>query len=180
MVALAGDRMRRLRYNVAMSLDGYIAAADGGHDWIAADPSVDFGALFGQFDCFVMGRKTFETVLKAGPGRPRFSHRAIVFSSTLAQGVYEDVEVSDADAAATITKLKRQPGKDIWLFGGGALFASLLQAGVVDAVEVKIMPVLLGSGARLLPGARPAHRLQLAACKALPSGIVLADYRTTH
>ena len=68
----ATDRARaarapRIRYQVAASLDGYIAAPNGEHDWIVMDPDIDFGALFAQFDTFIMGRKTFET---AGPGSP--------------------------------------------------------------------------------------------------------------
>lgn len=52
--------MRRLRYNCAATLDGFIADADGGYDWIVDDASIDFGAPFAEFDTFVMGRKTYE------------------------------------------------------------------------------------------------------------------------
>ena len=57
---------RRLRYQVAMSLDGFIAGPNGEYDWIVMDPSIDFRALYGEFDTAVMGRKTYE----APPGRP--------------------------------------------------------------------------------------------------------------
>ncbi|KAI8712927.1 2,5-diamino-6-ribosylamino-4(3H)-pyrimidinone 5'-phosphate reductase [Fusarium sp. LHS14.1] len=50
--------MPQLRYNVATSLDGYIASSDGSADWIVDDPTIDFKALYEQFDFFVMGRKT--------------------------------------------------------------------------------------------------------------------------
>ena len=56
--------MRRVRYSVAMSLDGYIAGPKGEYDWIVADPEIDFRALFDQFDTFFIGRKTFETIGK--------------------------------------------------------------------------------------------------------------------
>ena len=61
---------RRLRYQVASSLDGFIATEDGGYDWIPMDPEIDFGALFAQFDTLVMGRKTYE-MMQALRGRDR-------------------------------------------------------------------------------------------------------------
>jgi dihydrofolate reductase len=53
--------MPRIRYQVAVSLDGYIAGPKGEADWIIMDPDIDFGALFAQFDTFIMERRTFET-----------------------------------------------------------------------------------------------------------------------
>jgi dihydrofolate reductase len=81
-----------------------------------------------------------------------------VLSGTLRQSDCPGVTVSD-DAKETVAKLKAAPGKDIWLFGGGSLFRSLLGMGLVDAVEVGIIPVLLGGGIRLLPD--PAERAKL-------------------
>jgi len=60
--------MRRLRYNVAMSLDGFIAGSKEEYDWIVDDRSIDFEALFGEFDTLVMGRKTFEVLRSRAPG----------------------------------------------------------------------------------------------------------------
>ena len=64
------------------------------------------------------------------------------------------------DARGTVSSLKREHGKDIWLFGGGSLFRSLLELGLVDSIEVAIIPVLLGGGVPLLPerGTRAALR----------------------
>jgi dihydrofolate reductase len=64
-----------------------------------------------------------------------------------------------SNARDTVTQLKAAPGKDIWLFGGGSLFRSLLGLGLVDTVEVAIIPVLLGGGIQLLPN--PAARAKL-------------------
>jgi len=58
--------MRRLRYQVAATLDGIIAGPNGGYDWIVSDPAIDFKALYKQFDTAVMGRKTFELVTAQG------------------------------------------------------------------------------------------------------------------
>lgn len=78
-----------------------------------------------------------------------------------------------------VAVLKAQPGtspqKDIWLFGGGILFRSLLNAGLVDTVEVALMPVMIGSGIPLLPEGR-RQSLHLDESKALPSGILMLKY----
>ena len=71
--------------------------------------------------------------------------------------------------------MKAQPGKDIWLFGGGVLFRFLLDAGLVDAMDVEVIPVLLGSGVPLLPEGR-RQTLHLEESKSLPSGILLLSY----
>ena len=83
--------------------------------------------------------------------------QAYVFSRTLRQADCPGVIVSDKPAE-TLASLKALPGKDIWLFGGGSLFRSLLELGLVDAVEVAVIPVLLGGGLSLLPSpARQAN-----------------------
>ncbi len=152
--------MRRVRYSVAMSLDGYIANPQGNYDWIVSDPDVDFGALFKTFDTALMGRKTYQETLNhsggASIGMPTY-----VFSKTLRQDDCPGVTVSDSPAQ-TVKELKAAPGKDIWLFGGGSLFQNLLAAELVDAVEVAIIPVLLGGGTPMLPEPARSAKLTLA------------------
>jgi dihydrofolate reductase len=151
--------MRRVRYSVAMSLDGYLAGPKGEIDWIANDPEADFIGLAAQFDTMVMGRKTYEFARAHGASVRMPGINPYVFSGTLMQAQCPDV-IGSADARDRVSSLKREPGKDIWLFGGGSLFRSLLDAGLVDTVEVAIIPVLLGGGVPFLPerGTRAALR----------------------
>jgi dihydrofolate reductase len=141
--------MRRVCYSVAMSLDGYIADPKGGYDWIVIDPEIDFGEMFKNYDTVLMGRKSYEMSKgQGGYGMP--GPKAYVFSKTLKQADCPDATVS-ADPQKTVTELKKMKGKDIWLFGGGELFRSLLELKLVDAVEVAVIPALLGEGLPLLP-----------------------------
>lgn len=152
--------MRRARFSVAMSLDGYIAGPDGESDWIVIDPEIDFGALMGAFDTILLGRKTYEATRQQGGGGGMPGMQVYVFSRTLRQEDCPGVTVS-ATPAETLAALKAQPGKDIWLFGGGLLFRSLLELGLVDTVEVAIIPVLLGGGLPLLPSPAQSAKLEL-------------------
>ena len=166
---------RRVRYQVAMSLDGYIAGPNGEADWIVMDDDIDFEALFAQFDTFLMGRKTFEAA-GGGPGGGKGT-KTIVFSRTLKPHDHPRVTIVADRIAEVVTALRAEKGKDIWLFGGGSLFRSLLAAGVVDTVEVAIIPVLLGAGTPLLPSPASAATLTLAGHRVYPkTGIVLLEY----
>lgn len=167
---------RRLRYQVAATLDGFIADPQGQADWIVMDPAIDFNALYGQFDTAVMGRKTFAVGAEQGAGGTMPGIDVIVFSRTLPPSVKKGLRITNEDPPTVVADLKKKPGKDIWLFGGGQLCRTLLDAGLVDSVEVAVMPVLLGSGVPLLPpGARA--KLVLADQKILPeSGILVLSY----
>ena len=169
--------MRRLRYQVAASLDGYIAGPGGEVDWIVMDPDIDFAALFAQFDMAVMGRKTFLASLQQGQAGGMGGLRVVVFSRTLRPEEHPDVSIDTGDAVEKVRALKAKPGKDIWLFGGGELFRTLLEAGLVDTVEPAIIPVLLGGGIPMLPPAASRTRLSLTRHRLYPkSGIVLLEY----
>lgn len=167
--------MRRVRYSVAMSLDGYIAGPKGEADWIIMDPEIDFGALFAQFDTFLMGRRTFEPMAQAQRGETP-GVKSFVFSRTLRQEDYPGVTIIADGVEETVAALRAEPGKDIWLFGGGSLFRSLLSAGLVDTVEVAIMPVLLGEGTPLLPPPAMQTKLKLTGHKVYSTGIVSLEY----
>jgi len=151
--------MRLVRFGGAMSLDGYIAGPNGEYDWIVMDPDIDFAGMMSEFDTFLIGRKTFEAMTRMGSaGEPMPGIQNIVFSRTLKAADYPHI-VLESDAERVVSELRAKPGKDIALFGGGELFRSLLAAGLVDRVEVSLIPVLLGGGIPLLPP--PAERATL-------------------
>jgi dihydrofolate reductase len=153
--------MRRVVFGGAMSLDGYIAGPNGEYDWIVMDPDIDFAALMGRFDTFLIGRKTFEVMRRMGDAAPPTPGiKSIVFSRTLRPEDCPQAMLSH-DAERRVADLRAEPGKDIALFGGGELFRSLLGAGLVDEVSVSVVPVLLGGGIPLLPSPADRTRLKL-------------------
>ncbi len=170
--------MRRVRYQVASSLDGYILGAEGDIDWIVHDPDVDFAAMFAEYDTLLMGRRTYESI-PAGTSVAAMhpNHRVLVFSRTLRPADHPDVTIVAERVRETVEELRARPGKDIWLFGGGELFRSLLELDCVDTVELALMPVVLGGGTPLLPGPPLRRRLAYTGQRVYPrSGIVLLRY----
>ena len=169
--------MRRVRYSVAATLDGFIADRDGGYDWIIMDESIDFATIFTEFDTFVMGRKTWEVSARTEFVEMFGGKDVIVFSTTMETAPLPGVTVVSTAPADTVRALKQKSGKDIWLFGGGSLFRTLVDAGLVDTVEVAIMPVLLSQGVPLLPPGERITGMTLERCETLPkSGIVMLSY----
>lgn len=175
---------RRLRYSVAMSLDGFIADEQGGYEWIVMDPSIDFAAYTAKIDTLVMGRGTYEIGEDVAPWLKGMN--VYVVSTSLEPADHPQVTIVSGDVEAFVGDLKEQAGKDIWLFGGGVLFRTLLEAGLVDRVEVAIIPVLLGQGIPLLPGFGGSRgsawqSLRLHSVEEMPStGILLLKYDVEH
>lgn len=168
--------MRQIRYVVATSLDGFIAGPNGEADWITLDPEVDFAALWAQFDTGLMGRHTYQAARRR-LGEKAFSGVAsIVFSRTMQPQDHPKVTVVSELTPDWVNALRAKPGKDIWLFGGSRLFRSFLDAGLVDTVEVSVIPVLLGAGIPLLPPPYTPAKLRLTSHKAYRSGRLALVY----
>ena len=166
--------MKRVRYQVACSVDGYIAGPNDDFDWITPEPTFDFEALFAQFDTLVMGRRTYE-VAKAMSESWR-GKQVLVASRTLRPEDHPGIEVVGEGLEARIRELREEPGKDIWLYGGGDLFAQVLAWDLVDTVEPALIPILLGGGLQFLPSPAVRRRLKLARHQVYPGGMVLLEY----
>jgi dihydrofolate reductase len=168
--------MSKIRYIVAMTLDGYLAGPNGEADWILMDTDINFAELWAQFDTLLMGRKTYDAA-KSRLGEAFVQGRkTVVISSTLRPADHPDLTVLSKLTRGDMQSLRAQSVKDIWLMGGGELFRSMLAMHEVDTVEVSIMPVLLGGGVPLLPPAAQRSTLKLSGQKIYRSGIVSLVY----
>jgi dihydrofolate reductase len=143
---------------VAASLDGYIAGPHGEYDWIVVDPDIDFAAMYAGFSGIVMGRRSYD-VFASAPGPEAPALPTYVYSRTLPEGERDGVTVV-RDAAPHVRSLKAsKETKPLWLWGGGDLFRSLAEAGLVDGIDIAIIPIVLGGGLPLQP--TPGSRLSL-------------------
>jgi dihydrofolate reductase len=169
--------MRRIRYSVAASLDGYIADVNGGFDWIPHDPTVDFVALFDRIDTVIMGRRSYEIVQSGIEPAWKPGTRVYVISRTLSPQSAPGVTIVREHPVELAASLRHETGSgEIWLFGGGQLFATLLAARQVDDVEVTVVPVLLGAGIPLLAPGADRTALTLTRSQVYPSGMVMLYY----
>lgn len=172
--------MRKIYYSVAMSLDGYIAGPNGEYDWILMDPDIDFAGMMSRFDTLLVGRHTFEAVVAQGGQGAMPGMKTILVSRTLRQEDYPKITVIGENLEAFVTGLRQESGKDIWLFGGGVLFRHLLDAGLVDRIEVAIIPILLGEGIPLASPSSKHANLKFVKSKVYEkTGIMLLEYVVT-
>lgn len=154
-----------------ISLDGYIARKDGTYDWLATETwERDWGKFMAQFDCVLMGRVSLEHMLAAFPskGKPKNPYgktETYVFSRTWEKCDVENVSLYSGDLKKLVKNLKAKKGKNIWLFGGGNLAKSFLDEGLVDELQIGIVPYLLRSGLPLFPESMSEVPLKLVSCE---------------
>jgi dihydrofolate reductase len=173
--------LRKVILGFGISLDGYIARRNGALDFLAIDKEgeAEMADFFGKIDTIVMGRKTAAATAemrKSGeiPEMPGVS--SYVVSRRWKPGKREGLEVVSGSLTAFVRKLKRRPGKDIYLGGGGGLCRSFLQEDLVDALYIGVGPVLLGDGIPGLPGKFPQRDFKLTECKSYANGSVGLRY----
>jgi dihydrofolate reductase len=175
--------MRKVTFGVANSLDNYIARANGAVDWIVGGEEVNSAMtkLWQNVDTVVIGRKTYEPVLKSGTAFPTLPGvKNYVFSRTLEETPDSNVQIIREDAAGFIRKLKTEAGKDIIVMGGGLLAKPLFEGNLIDELRVSIHPVLLGSGIPLFHQMSHQINLELIETKSFKNGCVWVTYRVTH
>ncbi|MFB2934594.1 dihydrofolate reductase family protein [Aerosakkonemataceae cyanobacterium BLCC-F154] len=170
--------MRKLKYYIATTLDGFIAHEDGSFDGFVWDDEfvADFINSYSWFDVVLMGRKTYEVGLKEGKTSPYPTMQQYVFSRSMKESPDESVNLVSENVVEIVKDLKSQNGKDIWLCGGANLASQLLSEKLIDEVIIKLNPVIFGSGKPLFESSVPQTKLILQATKEYASGIMLIYY----
>jgi dihydrofolate reductase len=178
--------MRKVVFGGAISLDGRLARAGGGVDWlIFGDETMEIMKdSWERFDCMIMGRKTYEVAAAEAPdgggGENDLGIESYVFSRTLPTGKRDGTEFRSDDPGAFVARLKENEGKDICIMGGGDLAKTLFEAGVIDEVGFNIHPLMLGSGPPAFHKMSRQIDLELIECKALKNGCVYVLYRVKN
>jgi dihydrofolate reductase len=169
--------MRKVILGLAVSLDGFIEGPNGEYDWCFADQDYGLNDFFKQIDTLFVGRKTYEMAL-ADEGEKNWLPKLTeyVFSTTLPEFKSERRLIS-GNIEAQVRKIKNQPGKDIWLFGGAELTNTLMNLGLVDEVWLSIHPILLGAGKPLFGHLKERKWLTLIDSKVYGSGLVSLKYK---
>jgi len=165
--------MRKIIYFVASSLDGFIARKEGGIDWLFTDQGYGYKDFLASIDTVVMGRKTYDLCLTFGE-YPYKTQKNYVFSRT--QTDFTHATAVNESVADFVARLRGEPGKDIWLVGGGELAGAFFAAGAVDELQVFVHPALIGAGLPLAAGLMRDVQLRLTGTQAYDTGLVKLAY----
>lgn len=176
--------MRKLKYHVAVTLDGCIAAPDGTWDKFVKEGAAvdDFLRSFETYDTVLMGRNTYEVGLKMGITNPYPMLKQFVFSRTMTESPDSNVQLVRDNAFEVIRELKAGDGKgkDIWLCGAGDFAASLFDAKLIDELLIKLNPRLFGVGIRVINEIERPVALELLSSKVYNDGMLLLHYRVNY
>lgn len=154
---LKENPLRKIIASPFVTLDGFIAGPDGTLDWSVGDEAIDreqLPALLSRVDAILLGRLTYQALAAYWP-----------FAS------------GEDDPAEAVAKLKQQQGRDIVIFGSGRLVSQLAQAGLIAEYQLRVNPVVLGSGKRLFQDLKERVKLKLLDIRTSPSGVVVLHYQ---
>lgn len=170
--------MRKIILCVAVSLDGMIEGPKGEYDWCFTDQDYGMTEFMKRIDAIFYGRKSYEMMLRAGQEgneNPYTGGKAYVFSNSLTEP-YPNTELISGDFVSRVQEIRRQPGKDIWLWGGASLTTSMLNAGLLDELCLAVHPIVLGAGKPLFSNIDGRQHFTLRSSEAYSSGLVMLSY----
>jgi dihydrofolate reductase len=168
--------MRKVVLGIGLSLDGYIARADGAVDFLFMPKDYSMAGFFKRIDVAVMGRKSYEAALALGGSMSSPGIQSYVFSKTLKTGMRPEMTVVQGSPKEFVATIRKKKGKDIWLMGGGELARAFLQEDQVDELYLGILPVLIGEGIRAFPEGFPDREFKLTENRTYSKGLVTLRY----
>jgi dihydrofolate reductase len=190
---LQDKRMKRLRLQVQISVDGYIAGPKGEMDWMVWDwddalkSYVEVLTL--PVDTILLGRKMAGGFISHwanvanDPNHPEYDAGKkfvetpkVVFSKTLRESAWENTDIASGNLAVEINRLKRQNGKDMIVYGGASFVSALIKENLIDSFHLFINPVVLGDGLTIFKEINQNQNLRLVNSIPFDCGIVLLHY----
>ncbi len=186
--------MRKLKLQVQISVDGFIAGLNGEMDWITWTTDQDFidyvMDLTDSSDGMLLGRKLADgfipywTAITNNPEDPQYSFAKkmvdtpkVVFSKTLAKSIWDNTEVENGDLATEINKIKSQEGKDIIMYGGSEFVSSVIKADLIDEYHLFVSPSAIGKGLPIFKTLEGSRKFTLVKATTLKCGIVVLFYK---
>ncbi|MDF2546319.1 MAG: putative oxidoreductase [Anaerosolibacter sp.] len=178
---------RRIILDLAVSLDGFIEGLSGEVDWCIMDEDMGFNDFLNGIDTILYGRKSYELWGQYAPVNEAadteralwelvHSKKKYVFSKTLTKIDKKAILIND-NIAEEVKKLKKELGKDIWLYGGASLITAFMNLGLVDEYRLSVHPVILGAGKPLFVDIKQRQELKLVDTRRFSSGVVQLCYR---
>ncbi len=182
---MLNNNLRRIVLDLAVSLDGFIEGIHGETDWCIMDEDMNFTTFLSSIDTILYGRKSYDLWGKYIPGNETshidrqiwelvHSKKKYVFSKTLTQ-IDNGIIIND-NIVEEVNKLKKEPGKDIWLYGGAGLITAFMNLGLVDEYRLSVHPVILGAGRPLFVDINQRQELKLVDSRRFSSGVVQLCY----
>lgn len=186
--------MRKVILLMDVTLDGFVGGPNGEMDWMSRDFEMSgyaVGDLLPAVDSYLVGRKTYQSfeqawpAMAANPASPKelvqFAHwiehtPKVVFSNSVTSVAWENSSVVGGDVAAAVARLKRQPGKDMVLWGGAGILGTFTQLGLIDEYRLKVHPVAIGAGKPLFANLKDKVKLHLTLAKSFSAGGVCLYY----
>jgi dihydrofolate reductase len=185
--------MKKLKLQVQLSVDGFVAGPNGEMDFMTWNMDEELKnyiiELTDSVDCILLGRKMtdgfvsyWESVV-ADPGNPQYAFgkkmidtAKVVFSKALAKSTWNNTVLAKGDISEEISKLKKQAGKDIIVYGGSNFVSNLIRENLIDEYNLFINPAAIGKGLSIFAGLNEKLNLKLAGSKAYDCGIVVNRY----
>ena len=179
--------MRKLKLQVQMTVDGYIAGPNGEMDWMVFNWDNELKKYVTEisesFDCIILGRKLAQGFIPHWASNPeqegadKFNHTdKVIFTKTLARSEWDHTVLAKGDLVDEITKLKKQNGKDLIAYGGATFVSSLIRYGLIDEFHLFINPAAIGDGMPIFRELDSQQNLRLVKSTAFECGIVVLHY----
>lgn len=171
--------MRKVVLNLAVSLDGFIARKNDSVDWLdnldTGTNDLGFSTFLDRIDTLIMGRKSYDVTLKLGNGVWPFENKKSLVFTRQQIADKKNIIFTNEDPIITIKNLRKQEGKDIWLFGGGSFIKMMKEADLIDEYIITTIPIFIGNGIKLFEEVEKETTLELVSVEQVNS-IVQTTY----
>lgn len=186
--------MRKLKLQMHITLDGYVAGLNGENDWmtfsIDKKPADRLDELTDSSDMILLGRKMTDgfinhwTSVSENPENPRYSFAQkmidipkVVFSKTVKESKWVNTTLAGGELTEEVEKLKNKDGKDILVYGGANFVSNLIKNRLIDKYHFFVNPVAIGKGISIFGDSEERLKLQLIKSESFPNGIVELCYK---